>query len=75
MWQVSNVLLCTGRADAGEGVLVWRPKEMEDLIELVDIIPTFEEWLTAEKLCQDTSYGPDVDCERSVSIRHVSKGK
>ena len=34
---------------------------MEDLIELIDIISTLEEWTSTKQLCKDTSYRPYID--------------
>jgi hypothetical protein len=34
---------------------------VQDLVELVDVVPTFEERTAAEQLGQDASYRPHVD--------------
>ena len=28
---------------------------MQDLVQLIDVVSTFEEWTTTEELCEDTS--------------------
>lgn len=61
-WEVANVLLGSGRANAGQGLLVGGTKDMEDLIELINIISTLEEWPSTQKLCKNAAYGPDIDC-------------
>jgi hypothetical protein len=35
---------------------------VEDLVELVDVVPALEEWPAAEELGKDATDGPDVDC-------------
>jgi len=50
-------------------LLVRSAEKVEDLVELVDVVAAFEEWLAAEKLGEDTTNGPDVDWEGLVVLR------
>lgn len=59
--QVSDVFLSTGGAYPGQGLLVGRSQDVEDLVQLVDIVAALEEWAAAEELGQDTSDGPNVN--------------
>jgi len=34
---------------------------VQDLVQLVDVVPAFEEGLAAEQLGEDAADGPDVD--------------
>ena len=61
VWQVSDVLLGAGRADAGESFFVGGAEVVEDLIELVDVVAAFEERFAAKKLRKDTAYRPNID--------------
>lgn len=45
--QVTDVVLGTGRADAGEGLLVGCAEIVQDLVELIDVVSAFEEGLAA----------------------------
>ncbi len=49
-------------------MLVGSAEKVKDLVELVDVVAAFEEWLAAEKLGEDATNGPDVDWERSVVL-------
>ena len=42
-WEVADVLLSSGGANAGQGFLVGSTKNVEDLVELIDVISPFEE--------------------------------
>jgi len=50
-------------------LLVGSAEKVKDLVELVDVVAAFEEWLAAEKLGEDTTNGPDVDWEGLVVLR------
>ena len=61
-WKIADVLLSSGGANAGQGFLIGSTKNVEDLVELIDIISTLEEWTSTKQLCEDTSYRPHIDC-------------
>ena len=56
-------LLGSRTANSTQGVFRWGTKQVEDLIELIDVIPALEDWSTTEKFGQDAPDGPHVDCE------------
>lgn len=60
-WQVAHVFLGSWRANTREGLLVRCTKDVEDLVELIDIISTLEERTSAKQLGKNTSYGPDIN--------------
>jgi hypothetical protein len=47
-WQVADILLGSGRANAGQGFLVGSTKDMENLVELIDVVSTLEEWASTK---------------------------
>jgi hypothetical protein len=59
--EVAHVLLSSGRANPGQGLLVGGTEDMKDLVELVDVISALEEWASTEKLCEDASNRPHID--------------
>ena len=61
IWEVADVLLGARGTNALERLLIRRAKLLDDLVELVDIILTLEEWTSTKQLCQNTSYGPYID--------------
>jgi hypothetical protein len=61
-WEVADVFLRAGRADAGECFLVGSAEEVQDLVELVDVVAAFEEGTATEQLGEDAADGPDIDC-------------
>lgn len=67
--QVAHVFLSTGRSNAAESLLVGSTQVVQDLVELVDIVPAFEERTAAEQFGQDASYRPhvDYDCQHRRS--------
>lgn len=34
---------------------------MEDLIQLVDVVSTFEEWTSSQQFRENTAYRPNID--------------
>mmetsp|Transcript_2529 Transcript_2529/g.7700 ORF Transcript_2529/g.7700 Transcript_2529/m.7700 type:complete len:200 (+) Transcript_2529:410-1009(+) len=42
--------------------LRWRPDDVGDELELVDIVLAGKEWLASEQLREDAAHGPDIDC-------------
>lgn len=60
--QVSHVFLGSGRADAAESLLVGSSKDVQNLVELVDIVPTLKERSAPEELCEDAPDRPNVNC-------------
>lgn len=53
--EIAHVLLCSGRADSGEGLFVRRTEIVEDLVQLVDVVAALEEWSATEEFGQDTA--------------------
>jgi len=41
---------------------------VQDLVELVDVVATFEEGLSSEEFGEDASNGPDVDWRRRLVV-------
>jgi hypothetical protein len=60
-WQVTDIFLGSRRADAGQGILVWCTKVVQNLIELVDIVTALEERTSSEKLGENASNRPNID--------------
>lgn len=59
--EIAHVLLGTRRSDAGQSLLVRSAEDVQDLVQLVDIVATLEEWSSAKELSEDTSHRPDID--------------
>jgi hypothetical protein len=59
--EIADVFLRAGRADSAKGFFVGCAEIMQNLVELVDVVPAFEEGTPAEEFGQDAAYGPDVD--------------
>ena len=55
VWKIADVFLSARRADSGERFFVGSAKVVEDLVELVNVVATFEEGLAAEEFCKDTA--------------------
>ena len=53
--KVADVVLRTGRTDAGEGLFVRSAEDVEDLVELVDIVAAFEKGAPAKQFSKDTA--------------------
>lgn len=47
-WQIADVLLGTGAANARERLFVWCAEIVQDLVELVDIVTALEERASSE---------------------------
>ena len=47
---------------SGQGLFIWSPEKVQDLIQLVDVVAAFEKRAPSQKFCQNTSHGPQVDC-------------
>ena len=62
--QGADIVLCTRRADAAEGIFRRCAEVVQDLVELVNVIPALEDRATSKKLGEDTADGPDVNCCR-----------
>ncbi len=60
--QVADVFLCSWRSDTREGGLGRRAKEVQDLVQLVDVVSALEERLAAEEFGEDAADGPHIDC-------------
>jgi hypothetical protein len=69
--QVADVLLGPGRTDAGQRLLVGRAKDMEDLVELINVVSALEERASTEQLREDAPYRPDIDC---TTLEEISWG-
>lgn len=61
VWEVADVFLSSGRSNATESLLVGCTENMKDLVELIDIISTFEEWASSKQFCKNASNGPNID--------------
>ena len=59
--EVADVVLGTGRADAGEGFFVGGAEDVQDLVELVDVVTAFEEGTAAKEFGKDAANRPDID--------------
>ena len=59
--KIADVVLGTGRADAGEGFFVGGAKDVQDLVELVDVVTAFEERAAAKEFGEDAADRPDID--------------
>jgi hypothetical protein len=46
---------------------------MEDLVELINVISTFEEGTSTQQLCEDTSYRPHIDFEKLDNITRLEE--
>lgn len=71
VWQVSDVVLGTRRANARQSLFVWCSQVVQDLVELVDVVAALEERLASQQLCENASYRPNIDyaglaCAQSV---------
>ena len=54
-------LLSTGATHASQRVLGGSAENIQDLIQLVDIIPSLEDWPSSEEFRKDATNGPHVD--------------
>jgi hypothetical protein len=54
-WQVADVLLGSGRSDAGECLFIGSTEDMEDLVELINVISAFEEWSSSKQFCKNAA--------------------
>ena len=61
-WEITDIVLGSWGANAGKCFFIRRAEVVENLIELIDIITTFEEWSTTEEFGEDTANGPNIDC-------------
>ena len=59
--QVPHIVLGPRRSDTRQRLLVGGAEDVQDLVELVDIIATLEEWPPTEELSKDTAYRPNID--------------
>lgn len=46
---------------------------MQDLVQLIDIIATLEERLAAQQLSQNTTNGPNIDCDCQLTDSHPER--
>lgn len=53
--EIAHVVLCSRGADSGESLFVRRAEVVEDLVQLVDVVATLEEWPATEEFGQDTA--------------------
>jgi hypothetical protein len=60
-WEVAHIFLSSWGANAGKGFLVRCTKDMEDLVELVDIISALEERTSTKQFSKDTTNRPHVN--------------
>jgi hypothetical protein len=58
--------LCSRASYPPEGVFRRRSQQVEDLVQLIDIVSTFEDGTSSQELGQDAPYGPHVDARGIV---------
>jgi hypothetical protein len=61
VWQITHILLCTRRTDAGKRGFRRRTQEVQNLIQLVDVVTTFEERFATEQLGENAADRPDIN--------------
>ena len=71
IWQVAHVFLGARGANPGERLLVGSSKKVEDLVKLVDIVATLEEWAAAQELGQNTADGPNINFAVSALVARL----
>lgn len=57
----ANVVLSPGGADPPQSVLRGSTEVVQDLVQLIDIVPAFEDRLACQKLCENAANTPHVD--------------
>jgi len=62
----SNVILSPRRANASEGIFAGRTKIVKNLIQLVHVISSFEDGLSAKEFRENASDGPNINSGRVV---------
>lgn len=60
--EVAHVLLRPRRPDPRERLLVRRPEDVQDLVQLVYVVASLEEGASAEELGEDAAHRPHVNC-------------
>lgn len=58
----SDVLLCPRAADSPQSLFGRGAQVVKDLVQLVDVVPPFEDGLAAQELGENAADRPDVDC-------------
>lgn len=56
----SNVVLSTRGSNTAQCVFGRRAQIMEDLVELINVVPALEDRFSTKKLCKNTANGPDI---------------
>jgi hypothetical protein len=69
--QGADIVLRTRRANTTEGIFRGCAEVVQDLIELVNVIPALEDWTASKELGEDTTDGPDVNC---CGLRNTAEG-
>lgn len=71
--KIADVFLSTWRANAAKGFFVRGSEVVENLVELVNIIPTLEEWPAAKKFRQNTTHGPHINWWSTKLTKSISR--
>ena len=70
--EVPDVFLSSRGANSRKSLLVRRAQVVQNLIKLVDVVSSLEEWLASKQFRENTAYGPDIDYARSVSFLNAT---
>lgn len=58
-----HLLLSSRASDSTQSVFRWCSQEVQDLVELIYIVSSFEDGSATQQFSEDTSYRPHVDCD------------
>jgi hypothetical protein len=61
VWQITHILLCTRRTNPGKRCFRWRTQEVQNLIQLVNVVATFEERFATKQLGENAADRPDIN--------------
>jgi len=67
-WQVSNILLSARRSNPGERLFVGSAKNVQYLVQLVDVVAAFEEGSATEKLRKNAANRPDINYFQELHV-------
>jgi len=65
-WERTDVLLGTRGTNTAKSILRWSSEVVQDLVELINVVPALENWFSEKQLGEDTSNGPNVNGGRVV---------
>jgi hypothetical protein len=72
--EIANVVLGTRGANTGESFFTRGTKIVQNLVQLVDVIATFEKWSPTEEFRKDTTHGPYINwTAEGLSIRLLTR--